>query len=324
MIYQSQDGVLIGLVEQVGKLEKLVAELQKKQQEAEKRQQETEKRQQAAERQLKAYKSSLDLAEMEVKKQRTAAVPYTPGPFIGTSPAVPYTPGTFVGTSPVLSPLLQRSDKKKRVKDIELPEFTDGGLTDHELRKSLFDMKDPAVREARKDHNRLFEHLLWTHYKSKDILKVIKLPPIAGASKNQLEAYRSREGGPYMEWDMVTSCILIAKDYFKDHFLDNRETRKKLQSLLDNFQNRLYGKGRKTVNMTPPAPDLVAHQDQHAPTHQQPGPSMQVIRDNSMSLTLNTTAERSDSSFDVTPSHPADSYLDDVRSYSYDQDYSYS
>ena len=68
-----------------------------------------------------------------------------------------------------------------------------------------------------------------------------------------MEAYTNGTGGPYIEWDMVTACIRIAKDHFKEHFLDNRTTRKKLQPLLENYQNRLSEKRQKIedVEWTP-------------------------------------------------------------------------
>ncbi|KAL5249590.1 hypothetical protein ACHWQZ_G018457 [Mnemiopsis leidyi] len=241
---------------------------------------------------------------MEIKKLRTvppAAVPYTPMPSIGTSPSV--------------SPLLQRSEKRRKVKDLLMPEYSDGGATDHNLRMSLLNMNNPEVREARKDHNRLFEFFLWTQYKSKDLIKVIKLPPIAGATKVQLQEYNSGTGGPYMEWDMVRACIVISQDHFKEHCLDNRQTRKKLQSLLDNLQHRLADTVKSTVSLLPQADLVCASEPVHMYT---PPPPMHVVRDHNMSLvTLNTTAERSSSSLDITPSLPSDSFLDDLNSYNY-------
>ena len=144
---------------------------------------------------------------------------------------------------------------------------------------------DPVVR---RDHNRLFEHLLWIQYKCKE-----------------------ESGGSLHQWDrwtihgvdMVTACIKIAQDHFKHHFLDTRGTRKMLQSLLENFESRLSRKVCKDLKIRPQRPDLVAPQQEDVQILPQPGPSMQVVRDSTMSLvTLNTTADRSDSSLNVTPS----------------------
>ena len=266
-----------------------------------------QKRQQETEAKLKSTSAALSLAQIELQKQRTSpavVVPNSPAPF--SSP-------------PMLSPLLLKQDKKKKIKDLTLPDYTDGGETEKSLRESILNLHDPTVREARKDHNRLFEHLLWSHYKCKEIIVELKLPPIAGATKSQIQAYNSGSGRLFMSWDMVTACIKIARELFPLHFLDTRDTRRKLQSLLENFQKRLSGKVPKVLKIQP-------HQEpeqqlEYVEILPQPGPAMQVVRDTTVSLvTLNATADRSDSSLDVTQASlpsASDSYLDDLNAYDY-------
>ena len=236
------------------------------------------------ESELKATRSSFQLLRGEFNRLRSSAL----APQVSSPSLTPAAKGE--------TPLSTRlNNEPKRKADIKLPPYTDGGETEKAFRQALQGTGKDA-REARKCHNSLFRFLIMNQYKSTSLLEDMKLPPIAGATKAAIDRFNSGDHF-YMEWDVVTAMIRIVRDYFPHSFKDDREARKKLNYLIDNFKAKLDDETPQPLEIifsSPPPPQPTI------PYGAASTPTMQPIRDIS-AVTLNMTAVQSDSSFDDTP-----------------------
>ena len=193
--------------------------------------------------------------------------------------------------------------------DIKLPETTDGGILEGEIR-DLLTRTDKATIEALRDHNTLWRHILFAYYDEAHVKK-LKLAPISGASKKDVALFENGLHDHYMSNSMFVALINIARERYPTVLRSNRIARKYLSYLLQNIKKKIGEReaaeeaGQSTAFRA--VQEAALFSSPVAPLVPMNLTSMRPVE-----LTLNSTAALSTDD-SATPSSSAWSILDDIQ-----------
>ena len=244
---------------------------------------------------LMAVKAAASLLKGQVRGlQAPPTVVYqtpSPGQRLFTTPSLPTQPPSAT-TTPVAT---------RRKKDFELQPYSDGDELEKQFRFFLHDASADDKRKALSSHNGLWRFLLRSYYKVDSVIAELKLPPIAGATKVARNNY-SQGLYHYIDVDIVTILVKLARENFPHAFNDNRAARKGLNYLLDNMKSKIREENSAPIlDMT----NVIVPPVQVQCITPLPQPSMQPIRDldsdpmasSLFNLNCTATTPHSDSSF---------------------------
>ena len=134
--------------------------------------------------------------------------------------------------------ILQPADEKcffsvKRRNDTIIETSAVGAKTEDMFRKAL-SVSNKETILAKKTPGDFFRFLMKEFYKSPCRIVGMKLPPMAGASKDAVEKYKNKVG-KFMDEDVCAAAILLGVEYFPNHLPNKCATRIKLRDCINNF-----------------------------------------------------------------------------------------